>query len=193
MPKNPGEGSFRVSTSRPRRRRDSPRPLTPSLVLGDTVSGPSMVRRCAPYRPIHSRCRLSTSFCARRSENLSKACSNCERPCGIARITTGDDSLACVSGLHLRIISALLAAGALSLGTDPSAHAGAAAAQVCAAKLSPEAQTIYNRAAPSVTPTTDLPNLLKSTVPGLVFEGEVHAATARESATAAYPCLKDLT
>jgi len=90
-------------------------------------------------------------------------------------------------------IATFLAAGALSLGLSlSSAHADSTASQACAAKLSSEAQTIYNRAAPSVTPTTDLPNLLKSTVPGLVFEGEVKAATARSSAKAAYPCLKQL-
>jgi hypothetical protein len=98
----------------------------------------------------------------------------------------------CVSGPHLRIVGALLVTGALVVVPNPSAHADTAAAQACAAKLSPEAQAIYSRAAPSVTPTTDLPSLLKSTVPGLVFEGAVHAATARASAIATYPCLKDL-
>jgi hypothetical protein len=88
---------------------------------------------------------------------------------------------------------AFLAAGAFSLVVSiSSAHADPVASQACAARLSSEAQTIYNRAAPSVTPTTDLPNLLKSTVPGLVFEGEVKAASARSSAKAAYPCLKEL-
>jgi hypothetical protein len=90
-------------------------------------------------------------------------------------------------------IAAFLAAGALSLGVSlSSARADPIASQACAAKLPSEAQAIYNRAAPSVTPTTDLPSLLKSTVPGLVFEGEVKAATARSSAKAAYPCLKEL-
>jgi hypothetical protein len=100
--------------------------------------------------------------------------------------------MVCVSAAYPRIVGAVLALGALFLATTPSAHAGMSAAQACATKLSPEALSIYNRAAPSVTPTTDLPSLLKATVPGLVFEGDVRAATARESATAAYPCLKDL-
>jgi hypothetical protein len=100
--------------------------------------------------------------------------------------------MTCVSDPHLRVVLALLVTGALVVGPHPSARADASAAQACAAKLSPEAQAIYSRAAPSVTPTTDLPSLLKSTVPGLVFEGAVRAATARESAIAAYPCLKDL-
>jgi hypothetical protein len=78
------------------------------------------------------------------------------------------------------------------MGVSPSAHAGSSSAQACADKLSPEAQAIYSRAAPSVTPTTDLPSLLKATVPGLVFEGAVRGSTARASATSAYRCLKDL-
>ena len=72
------------------------------------------------------------------------------------------------------------------------AHASAATAQACADKLSPEARAIYDRNAPSVKPTTELAPLLKSTVPGMVFSGDVKAATARESAMAAVPCLKDL-
>ncbi|HEX3984805.1 MAG TPA: hypothetical protein VHX12_14005 [Acidisoma sp.] len=72
------------------------------------------------------------------------------------------------------------------------ARADTATAQACAAKLSPEAKAIYDRASPGVTPTTDLPGLLKGTVPGMIFEGDVSAQTARDSATAAYPCLKDL-
>jgi hypothetical protein len=74
----------------------------------------------------------------------------------------------------------------------PSAHADSSSAQACAGKLSPEAQAIYGRAAPSVTPMTDLPSLLKATVPGLVFEGAVRAATARASAIAAARCLRAL-
>jgi len=107
-------------------------------------------------------------------------------------MTTGEDSVACPFDLPLRLVCAFLGAGVLAVEANTSAHADALVAQACAAKLSPEAQAIYNRAAPSVTPRADLPNLLKSTVPGLIFEGEVRAATARDSASSAYPCLKDL-
>ncbi len=81
----------------------------------------------------------------------------------------------------------LLAAVAAAPASADTARSG-----VCAARLSPEAKAIYDRAAPSVTPATDLAALLKSTVPGMVFEGYVSAKTARTSAVAAYPCLKDL-
>ena len=89
----------------------------------------------------------------------------------------------------------LPAAGTLCLlagGFMGQAHASSATAQACAAKLAPEPRAIYDRTAPSVTPTTDLGPLLKSTVPGMVFSGDVKAATARESAMAAVPCLRDL-
>lgn len=80
----------------------------------------------------------------------------------------------------------------IALAAAGAAHADTAAAHACAAKLSPEAKAIYDRAAPSVKPDTDLRSLLKSTVPGMIFEGEVSAKTARDSAMAAAPCLRDL-
>jgi hypothetical protein len=92
----------------------------------------------------------------------------------------------------LRMIQAAGVLCLLSAVTAGSAWADAASSRSCAAKLSPEAKAIYDRAAPSVTPSTDLPALLKATVPGMIFEGDVSARTARDSATAAYPCLKDL-
>jgi hypothetical protein len=96
--------------------------------------------------------------------------------------------------LSFRHVARPVFAGAclLSVALCGQAHASAASAQACADKLNPEARAIYDRAAPSVTPSTDLAPLLKSTVPGMVFSGDVKAATARDSAIAAVPCLKDL-
>lgn len=93
--------------------------------------------------------------------------------------------------LHFRHV-AIGGACLLSVVLCSEAHASSATAQACADKLNPEARAIYDRAAPSVTPSTDLAPLLKSTVPGMVFSGDVKAATARDSAMAAVPCLKDL-
>ena len=93
---------------------------------------------------------------------------------------------------RLHALPALGALCLLSAGFVGQAHASTAAAQACAAKLQPEAKTIYDRAAPSVTPTTDLAPLLKSIVPGMVFSGDVKAGTARDSAIAAAHCLRDL-
>ncbi|GAB0119731.1 hypothetical protein [Acidisoma sp. 7E03] len=74
-----------------------------------------------------------------------------------------------------------------------AAHAAdPAAAQACAAKLTPEAKSIYDAAAPKMTPTTDMRDLLKSTTFGLIMQGEVKQADARPSAMAAAKCLRNL-
>jgi hypothetical protein len=96
------------------------------------------------------------------------------------------------SSFAFRVLPVMSSLGFLAAALTGQAHASSATAQACAAKLKPEARAIYDRAAPSVTPTTDLGPLLKSTVPGMVFSGDVKAATARESAMSAVPCLRDL-
>lgn len=74
-----------------------------------------------------------------------------------------------------------------------AAHAAdPAAASACANTLAPEAKTIYEAAAPKMTPTTDMRDLLKSTTFSLMMQGEVKAADARPAATAAAGCLRDL-
>jgi len=91
-----------------------------------------------------------------------------------------------------RRCAALLAAAPL-LAAPLAAHAAnPAAAQACAAKLPPEAKVIYDAAAPKVTPTTDMRDLLKSTTFGLIMQGEVKQADARPSAMAAAQCLRNL-
>jgi len=80
----------------------------------------------------------------------------------------------------------LLAAPLAAYAANP------AAAQACAAKLTPEAKAIYNAAAPKMTPTTNMRDLLKSTTFGLIMQGEVKQADARPSAIAAAHCLRNL-
>ncbi|GAB0115514.1 hypothetical protein [Acidisoma sp. C75] len=92
-----------------------------------------------------------------------------------------------------RLARALLVPAALlALPLGAAEAANMQAAKACAAKLPPEAKTIYAAAAPKVTPTTDLRSLLKSTVFGLIMQGAVKSADARGSAIAAAHCLKDL-
>lgn len=92
-----------------------------------------------------------------------------------------------------RFHRALLAlAPALFLPVAAAHAADPAAAQACAAKLSPESKAIYDAAAPKMTPTTDMRDLLKSTTFGLIMQGEVKSADARPSAMAAAHCLRDL-
>jgi hypothetical protein len=85
---------------------------------------------------------------------------------------------------------AALALGAMGLAQ--SARADQASSQACAKTLPPESMTIYQAVAPQVTPGTDLLALMKSQVKTLVINGQVERASARSSAKAAYPCLKDL-
>jgi type II secretory pathway component PulL len=89
-----------------------------------------------------------------------------------------------------RLICSATVLGALSLAT--AARADQASSQSCARALPPEAMTIYRTLAPQVTPSTDLMSLVKSQVKAMVMNGQVERATARSSARAAYPCLKDL-
>ncbi len=87
-------------------------------------------------------------------------------------------------------VLAALALGAMGLAQ--SARADQASSQACAKTLPPESMTIYQAVAPQVTPGTDLLALMKSQVKTLVINGQVERASARSSAKAAYPCLKDL-
>lgn len=86
----------------------------------------------------------------------------------------------------LPVVLTLLAAPLAAHAADP------AAAQACAAKLTPEAKSIYDAAAPKMTPTTNMRDLLKSTTFGLIMQGEVKSADARPSAIAAAHCLRNL-
>jgi hypothetical protein len=78
------------------------------------------------------------------------------------------------------------------LGFAAPAKADQTAAQACANGLPPEAMTIYQDAAPHVTPNTDVRSLLTTRVKALIVAGSVRRETARGSAKAAYACLKEL-
>lgn len=101
--------------------------------------------------------------------------------------------MADVAQVSTRFRWAFLALAPAFLLPIAAAHAAdPAAAQACAAKLSPESKAIYDAAAPKMTPTTDMRDLLKSTTLGLIMQGEVKSADARPSAVAAAHCLHDL-
>ncbi|HTH99805.1 MAG TPA: hypothetical protein VL752_02565 [Acidisoma sp.] len=86
----------------------------------------------------------------------------------------------------LALAPALLLPFAAAHAADP------AAATACSLKLPPESKAIYDAAAPKMTPTTDMRDLLKSTTFSLIMQGEVKSADARPSAIAAAHCLRDL-
>lgn len=85
-----------------------------------------------------------------------------------------------------------IALAGLACSLAAPAFANQATAEACAKKLSPESLTIFQAVAPKVTPTTNLADVMKPTVRGMVMEGLVSAQTARESAMATVPCLKQL-
>lgn len=73
-----------------------------------------------------------------------------------------------------------------------TASANRAAADACAASLTPEARLIFDAAAPSITPTTEIRPVLEEKTRALVSSGRVSRSSARGSATAAGNCLKQL-
>jgi hypothetical protein len=93
--------------------------------------------------------------------------------------------------LHIRA-GRLAICGFFALIPFAPALADQGTAAACAAKLPAEARTIYQAAAPQVTPGTDLVTVLKSTTRSLVMNGKIARSGARPAARAAYPCLKQL-
>jgi hypothetical protein len=85
-------------------------------------------------------------------------------------------------------IGGILVAVAASVSATPNPQA----ASTCAASLSPDSKTIYAAVAPKVTPTTDLPDVIRSTTRGLVMGGQLDRANAKPAAEAAGACLAQL-
>lgn len=71
-----------------------------------------------------------------------------------------------------------------------AAHADAAALAACKAKLTPDAQAIFDKTLPQVTPDSDLRALLTSNTRSLAMAGTISMGNARASATAAGQCLQ---
>ena len=73
------------------------------------------------------------------------------------------------------------------------AHAAdQAAAQACSANLSKDAQAIYGKVAPTVTPKTDLRDALTSVVRPMVMNGTLTRDAGRAAAEQAGACLEHL-
>ena len=83
---------------------------------------------------------------------------------------------------------------ALSLAILPvAAHAAdQAAAQACSANLSKDAQTVYAKVAPTVTPKTDLREALTAVVRPMVMNGSLSRDAGRAAAEQAGACLEHL-
>ncbi len=64
------------------------------------------------------------------------------------------------------------------------------AADACAAKLTPDAKSLYDAVAPHVTPQTDLEDIMTAKIAPLVIFGYISRRAAEEHAPAAAECLK---
>jgi uncharacterized protein (DUF2267 family) len=91
-------------------------------------------------------------------------------------------------------LSRLTVAIALSLVALPSLAGAAdqAAAQACSANLPKDAQGIYAKVAPTVTPKTDLRDAVTSVVRPMVMNGSMSRDAARTAAEQAGACLEHL-
>ena len=79
----------------------------------------------------------------------------------------------------------------LGLAMLPAAvQADQAAAAACAAKLSKEGQMLYEKAAPTVSPSNNIKDALTSVARPLVMNGTMSRAVARDAAEAAGECMK---
>lgn len=71
-----------------------------------------------------------------------------------------------------------------------AAWADQAAATACSTKLSKDGQLIYSKAAPTVTPKTDIRDAVVSVARPMVMNGSMSRDTARTAGEAAGECLK---
>jgi hypothetical protein len=75
-------------------------------------------------------------------------------------------------------------------GLASPAFADRASADACAAKLPPDAKTIYAATAPSIGPATSIVDELRSKVRPMVMSGKMSQDSARANAEVAGECLK---
>ena len=95
-------------------------------------------------------------------------------------------------------VLALALLGAARCADPPPAASGAASpaatenmsGEGCAAKLSPDASSIYRVAAPDMHHDTDLASLLREKVMAMVMSGELRRSAARPAAEQAATCLQ---
>lgn len=79
----------------------------------------------------------------------------------------------------------------LGLAMFPAAvQADQAAATACAVKLSKEGQMLYEKAAPTVSPSNNIKDALTAVARPLVMNGTMSRAVARDAAEAAGECMK---
>lgn len=91
--------------------------------------------------------------------------------------------------MHLNRLPSFLSL--LGLAMLPAAvQADQAAAAACAAKLSKEGQMLYEKAAPTVSPSNNIKDALTAVARPLVMNGTLSRAVARDAAEAAGECMK---
>ncbi len=84
--------------------------------------------------------------------------------------------------LHISLVGLSMFSG--------TAWADQAAATACSTKLSKDGQLIYSKAAPTVTPKTDIKDAVVSVARPMVMNGSMSRDAARAAGEAAGECLK---
>jgi len=87
------------------------------------------------------------------------------------------------------LLPIIAAAGMLAFTAAPS-FANRAAADKCAARLSPDAKLVYTATVGAVKPGADLKDVVRTKTRGLVVSGKLNRGKARNAAVAAGNCLK---
>lgn len=89
-----------------------------------------------------------------------------------------------------RSLFALAAVAVMSFAFTVPSLADRKAADACAAKLSPDAKSVYAATIGSVKPGVDLTAAITEKTRGLVMSGKLSRGAARPAAEAAGTCLK---
>ena len=91
--------------------------------------------------------------------------------------------------MRLQLLSSFLSVLALTM-LPAAVQADQAAASACAGKLSKEGQMLYEKAAPTVSPTNNIKDALTAVARPLVMNGTMSRGVARDAAEAAGECMK---
>jgi hypothetical protein len=89
-------------------------------------------------------------------------------------------------------VSASVAAALVLAGAVAFAAPNPEAARACRATLSPVGQQMYDVTAPHVTASSNIADLMRTHVRGLVMSGQLNRADAQAAAPAVGECLRHL-
>jgi hypothetical protein len=92
----------------------------------------------------------------------------------------------------LALLLALSAGTVSTAALSTIAQANQAGATACAAQLTPDGRTLYDKVAPTMTAKTNIKDALTAVARPMVMNGSMSREKARPAAEAAGECLKQL-